>query len=262
MQLMDSHVAAGQELPARDRQAYYAALIEYVAYGIEPKLSGAAKAVFVAIRPTLDNSRARAEAGRAGGSKTQSKTEANHEANAKQSRSKRASAQGKQTASEDVSKQPSKTEANTEANAKQNDKQNENKRASYQDSLSYSYSPSPSGEGVQGEGADPPTLDEARAYFAANLLRGDPELFWATYEATGWLDGNGRPIVSWTAQALRWSRRQVAMDAASGGPAAPAPEPVNAASAAPTDEELEAEARAFFERHGFWPEGYEGADAA
>lgn len=76
-----------------------------------------------------------------------------------------------------------------------------------------SLSPSLSTEGVQGEGPESPTLDEVREYFAANCLRGDPQLFWATYEATGWVDGNGRPIVSWTAQALRWSRRQVNIDA-------------------------------------------------
>ena len=243
MQLMDSHIEAGQELSAKDRQAYYAAIVEYLYYGTVPKLTGAAKAVFVAIRPTLDNSRARAEAGRNGGSKQASKREANDQAKRKQN----------------GSKQASKREANDQANDEQTRPETESKRASYQDSPSPSYSLSPQ-EGVQGE--EPPTLDEVRAYFEANCLRGDPELFWSTYTATGWVDGTGRRIVSWTAQALRWSRRQVAMDAASGDRQAPAPEPVNAASAAPTDEEVEAEARAFFERHGFWPEGYEGADAA
>lgn len=57
-----------------------------------------------------------------------------------------------------------------------------------------------------------PTLDEVRAYFGANCLRGDPDLFWATYDAKGWVDGNGIPIVRWESQALRWSKRQVSMD--------------------------------------------------
>lgn len=107
-------------------------------------------------------------------------------------------------------------------------------------------------EGVQGE--EPPTLDEARAYFAANCLRGDPELFWSTYEATGWVDGNGRPIVSWRAQALRWSRRQVGIDA---DRAARGEAPASEAQWAPaktvdTPEELAAAEAAFAAK---WGEG-------
>lgn len=184
MQLMDSHVAAGQDLPMKDRQAYYTALVEYLAYGIEPSLKGAAKAVFTAIKPTLDNSRERAKAGSKGGSKS-----------------------------------PSKREANVEAKRKQTDKQNTESAGSYQDSPSPSYSPSSSyshsqtlPEGVQG-GMEPPTLEEVRKYFAANCLRGDPDLFWANYDAKGWLDGNGFAISKWTSQALKWSRMQVERDA-------------------------------------------------
>ena len=212
MQLMDSHIEAGQELSAKDRQAYYAAIVEYLYYGTVPKLTGAAKAVFVAIRPTLDNSRARAEAGRNGGSK-----------------------------------QASKREANDQANEHQTSNETESKRASYQDSPSSSYSLSPQ-EGVQGEEA--PTLDEVRAYFEANCLRGDPELFWATYEATGWVDGTGRRIVSWTAQALRWSRRQVGMDADRAAKGDPAPAPYPKAGETPTDEQIAAEIAAYEERYG------------
>ena len=231
MQLMDSHIDAGQELSAKDRQAYYAAIVEYLYYGTVPKLTGAAKAVFVAIRPTLDNSRARAEAGRNGGSKQASKREANDQAKRKQS----------------GSKQASKREANDQANEHQTSNETESKRASYQDSPSPSYSLSPQ-EGVQGEEA--PTLDEVRAYFEANCLRGDPELFWATYEATGWVDGTGRRIVSWTAQALRWSRRQVGMDADRAAKGDPAPAPYPKADGTPTDEQIAAEIAAYEERYG------------
>lgn len=181
-------------MPLKDRQAYYTALVEYLAFGREPNLKGAAKAVFTAIRPTLDNSRARAEAGRAGGSKSPSRRESKQEANA---------------------------QANAQANRKQTSKQKCDFAGSYQDSPSPSYSPS--GEGVQGEGTEPPTVEEVRAYFQANCLRGDPELFHATYDAKGWVDGSGFPIVSWTSQAIRWSKRQVGIDAeraARGEPAA------------------------------------------
>ena len=73
---------------------------------------------------------------------------------------------------------------------------------------------SPIGEGVQGEGFAPPTLDEARAYFGANLLPGDPDAFWAHYDSQGWTKGNGLPVSSWTSLALKWGieerRRELA----------------------------------------------------
>ena len=100
------------------------------------------------------------------------------------------------------------------------------------------------------QGEEPPTLDEVRAYFEANCLRGDPELFWATYEATGWVDGTGRRIVSWTAQALRWSRRQVGMDADRAAKGEPVPAPYPKAEETPTDEQIAAEIAAYEERFG------------
>ena len=84
MQILDSFIEAGQELSAKDKQAYYAAVIEYLYWGREPKLKGPANAVFVAIRPSLDNSRARAEAGRNGGKQKRKQMRSKTEANAKQ----------------------------------------------------------------------------------------------------------------------------------------------------------------------------------
>lgn len=67
--------------------------------------------------------------------------------------------------------------------------------------------------GSPDQGFEPPSLDEVRAYFSANCLKGDPELYYATYDAKGWVDGSGFPIVKWTSQALKWSKRQVEFDA-------------------------------------------------
>lgn len=99
-------------------------------------------------------------------------------------------------------------------------------------------------EGVQGE--EPPTLDEVRSYFHANCLRGDPELFWATYDAKGWLDGNGFPITRWTSQALKWSRMQVERDA---DKPSPPPKPVNAEPETTLEEDIEA----FKAKYGYDP---------
>lgn len=62
------------------------------------------------------------------------------------------------------------------------------------------------------EGFEPPTLEECRAHFATNCLKGDPDTFWAHYESQGWVKSNGQPVDSLSASALLWSKRQVERD--------------------------------------------------
>lgn len=193
MQLLDSLIDGALNLPDEgESRALIYAYVSFMRTGELPTdLTGAAYAMWLATFPVLENSRKKAVSGSKGGKRTPKQT-------AKQT----AKQNGKQT-------------------AKQTDKQNEEKteseRASYQDSSSssYSYSPSSStqGDSQVDTGMETPSLEEVKAYFSANCLRGDPELFWATYAAKGWVDGSGMPIINWTAQALRWSRRQVGMDA-------------------------------------------------
>lgn len=61
---------------------------------------------------------------------------------------------------------------------------------------------------------EPPTAEEARTYFAANCLRGNPEEFHDHFEAQGWVRSNGQPIADWKAQARQWSRKQAEFDQA------------------------------------------------
>lgn len=64
----------------------------------------------------------------------------------------------------------------------------------------------------------PPTLDEVRAYCSGNMLdKCDPELFFATYEAQGWMLGNGMPMVDWQAAARKWHAKDRNRDAAHRG---------------------------------------------
>ena len=195
MQLMDSHIEAGQDLSDKDKKDYYAAMIEYLYYGREPSLKGPAKAVFTAIKPILDNSRMRAEAGRNGGSKTP-----------KEPKAKR-----KQTRSKPVSK--------TEANAKQNTDFD----GSYQDSPSPSSYSSSSSSFIP-DSSEIPTLQEVKEHFETNFLNGDPELFFATYDAKGWIDGSGFEITNWRSQALKWSRMQASRNAEKLARGEPTPE--------------------------------------
>lgn len=60
---------------------------------------------------------------------------------------------------------------------------------------------------------EPPSLEEARGYFGANCLNGDPDAFWAFFESQGWVKSNGQPVSNWGALALDWSRRQKRIDA-------------------------------------------------
>ena len=169
MQLMDSHIEAGQDLSAKDKQAYYTALVEYLYYGKEPDLKGPAKAVFVAIKPTLDNSRARAEAGSKGGSKRQ----ANHEANAKQT----------------AKQNESKSEANGEAKRK---------------SKGNSKETSPNGDVEQAPRFAKPTTQEVADYATT---RGHPDFpasrFVDYYESNGWRVGRN-PMKDWRATVRTW----------------------------------------------------------
>ena len=204
MQLLDSIVEGALLMPSRkDADALIAAYVRYMATGEEPSgLKGYALAQWVSNLPAIENARARAENGYKGGRPRKRDGNQTGKLNGNQTGKLNGNQTGK-------------------LNGNQTPQNRESEQVSSSSSSSYSSKETsqvdsgrnPSREGVQGEGFEPPTLDEARAHFAANSLRGDPDLFWATYEATGWRDGNGNPIASWTAQALRWSRRQVGIDA-------------------------------------------------
>lgn len=109
------------------------------------------------------------------------------------------------------------------------------------------------GDGVQGEGFAPPTLEEAKAFFAANLLMGDPEAFWAFYDSQGWRKSNGLPISSWTSAALKWGIDERNREASKppDQQRKPVPKPRNAVD---PDEELERFEREMREKYDDWGE--------
>lgn len=105
---------------------------------------------------------------------------------------------------------PSEAPSQDPSEQKEKEKEKEKEIAS---AISYAPDPSeayPSFPDVP----EPPTLDEARAYFGANCLRGDPSEFFDHFEAQGWVRSNGQPIADWKAQARQWSRKQVEFDQA------------------------------------------------
>jgi hypothetical protein len=105
---------------------------------------------------------------------------------------------------------------------------------------------------------EPPTLDEARGYFGANCLSGDPDAFWAYFESQGWVKGNGQPVSNWGALALDWSRRQKRIDADDRARGKPTASEIEAATFKPT--RTPEQTRAELERR--WREEHPGIDPA
>lgn len=159
-------------------------MVRYLVTGEAPEpRTDAQRMAITLIMPVLENSRARAEAGRKGGL-----------------------SKGKPE-----SKRASKTESKPESKP-------ESKRASEEEEegeeeLGVWINPSDC-ENEGGGGAEfvPPTLEEVESYFAANCLRGGARKFFDYYEANGWTR-QGFPIVKWEPVARSWSDRERGYDA-------------------------------------------------
>lgn len=165
-----SYYEAVAELPKKDQVAVMLAICAYALMDEEPVLSGVPKAIFSLIRPTLDASRAKAEAGKRG-------AEAKHpaskpQADAKQSDSK-GEAETKQTASE-----------------KENEKENECYK-------------------TRSSRFTPPTFEEVEAYCQERRNGVDPQRFIDFYSAKGWMVGKNK-MKDWKAAVRTWEQRNAA----------------------------------------------------
>lgn len=167
-------------------------MVRYLVTGEVPEpRTDAQRMAITLIMPVLENSRARAEAGRKGGlsrggvaSEAESKTE-----------SKRAS--------KTVSKRTSKT---VSKRASEEEEEGEEELGAWINPTDFD------NEGVGGAGFVPPTLGDVESYFAANCLRGSARKFYDYYEANGWTR-QGFPIAKWEPVARSWSDREKGYDA-------------------------------------------------
>lgn len=163
-------------------------MVRYLVTGEVPEpRTDAQRMAITMIMPVLENSRARAEAGRKGG----------------QSRGKPESKPESKRASKPESKRVSKTESKS---ASEEEEEGE-------EELGVWINPSDC-ENEGGGGAEfvPPTLEEVEAYFAANCLRGSASKFFDYYESNGWTR-QGFPIAKWEPVARIWSDRERGYDA-------------------------------------------------
>lgn len=216
MQILDSVVDGALKLPdERDRKDYiYAAVVYLATGGVPAGIRPVADAMITSVLPALDNSRARAEAGRAGGSRRPSKREANAKQNGKQSY--------KQSGSGGVSDMCEYDEANEQAKGQANGKgrgrgigrgiehTTESVVCSERDPAQ-GQGPDPLGEPYRGPAAPPPMAAPSPADVAAYVAAQgaypiDAERFCGHYASVGWRDKQGRPYADWRPLALMWSR--------------------------------------------------------
>ena len=190
-------------------------MVRYLVTGEVPEpRTDAQRMAITMVMPVLENSRARAEAGRKGG----------------QSKGKPESKPESKRASKTESKRASKTESEEEGEG--------------EEELGVWINPSDcENEGGGGAGFVPPTLEEVKTYFAVNCLRGSASKFYDYYESNGWTR-QGFPIAKWEPVARIWSDRERGYDAerkARGGQTSQEVERASVWRPAKTDDELIAE---------------------
>lgn len=163
-------------------------MVRYLVTGEVPEpRTDAQRMAITMIMPVLENSRAKAEAGRKGGQrkgKTESKADSKRVSKAE-------------------SKRASKTESKRESEEEEEG----------EEELGVWINPSDC-ENEGGGGAEfvPPTLEEVESYFAVNCLRGSASKFFDYYESNGWTR-QGFPIAKWEPVARIWSDRERGYDA-------------------------------------------------
>lgn len=200
-------------------------MVRYLVTGEVPEpRTDAQRMAITLIMPVLENSRARAEAGRKGGL------------------SRGSAASGAESKAE--SRRTSKTESKRASKAESKRTSEEEEEGEGEEELGVWINPSDC-ENRGGGGAEfvPPTLEEVESYFAANCLRGSARKFYDYYEANGWTR-QGFPIAKWEPVARSWSDREKGYDAerkARGGQTSQEVERAAVWQPAKTDDELIAE---------------------
>lgn len=233
----------------RERMMLADAVLMYGLHGVEIELPKSVKRAFKGLKNAIDNSKNKREQAKKGGRPRKAKAEPEPEP------------EPEQKPETDVSEsenlgfengKPRFTEPETEVS------ESENPNLTCPSLALPSLACVDGTRGGDADGFVPPTLDECRAYFAANCISGDPDAFWAYFESQGWVKGNGQPVSNWGALALDWSRRQKRIDADDRARGKPTASEVEAATFKPT--RTPEQTRAELERR--WREEHPGIDPA
>lgn len=181
-----SYFEAVSNLPKTAQTAVLLAICEYALDEKEPKLTGAAKAVFSLIRPNLDTSRKRAELGVTYGKGKKEKE--------------------KQTDSKPI------------ANAKQTDSEGE-KEIEIEIEKEIEIECEYEKDILNQEGRpSAPTLEEVIDYASSEgIPEASARKFFLTYSSIGWLI-KGKPMVNWKSRLLLWHDEDKAKETQTGKP--------------------------------------------
>ena len=176
---------AGLALPEKERQAFYAAVLDYFFTGAEPDLKGAVAGMFELVRGRLDISAKNSESGRKGGSNSIGKRKRTVASSAASSAAcDSLGGEGEGEGEGDREKTISKSEmvfSVREANAGLD----------------------PLGEPKRRQPYEPPTPEEVSDYVAAS--GGHP---FDTQAFCDWYADHGWPPKGWHGTAMRWSREE------------------------------------------------------
>jgi hypothetical protein len=224
MHVFDSYIDAGQQLCKRDREQYYTALIEYLAYGIEPEVKGAACAIMTAIRPSLDESRRQAANGRRGGRPRKPKsaesenpdcgnreTQTVENEKPKSAESENPDCGNRETQTVENEKPKSAESENPDCGNRETQTVENEKANSKGISNGIGKEKPPSGVKRKAAFAAP-TPEEVSGYAEEAGISLDAARFCDFYASKGWRVGSS-PMKDWRAAARNWARR----DSAGGG---------------------------------------------
>ena len=195
MNIFDSYIDAGQAMAQREREQYYAALVEFLAYGKEPDVKGAAAAVMTAIRPSLEESRAHIVNGRKGGRPRKAPPEKPENRGCEKQETE---------TPENEKAEPLKTEKpdaeNTETETPETGKAKGKSKGKSKEE--------PPCGGSKKAAISRPTPAEVASFAASIGAEGfDSERFVDYYAAQGWRLSNGVAMRDWHAAVRNWLRR-------------------------------------------------------
>ena len=188
-----SFYEALRELKPAEQAKVYDAIMQYALDGIEPKLTGACKAVFTLMKPQFDANAKRAENGSNGGRPRKEKNTENVAVEKPEQ---------KQTETEE---KPNENQNETEPKPKQNQtetKSEPNVNVNVNDNVNVNEKR----EGGNRRRFVPPSVSDVNAYCTERHNGIDPQRFVDFYASKGWRVGN-QPMKDWKAAVRTWEGR-------------------------------------------------------
>lgn len=162
-----SFYEAIKEIPLEEQGVVYNAIYGYALDGIEPELSGIAKAIFLLVKPQIDANNNRYENGKKGGKPKANQNETKTEPKPNQ---------------DETETEPNEN-VNVNVNVNENDLKENTKRKVF----------------------TKPTVEEVKAYCVERKNNVNPDKFIDFYESKGWLIGKN-PMKDWKACVRTWEK--------------------------------------------------------